>query len=112
MSSITTSALDTPARRSIEQVCDDLAIADMHGDAVDGWHQYAYGEEGFEPDGFTKASDTLLQSSTGVVTTPVAPLAGLGADGALSVRHARVVKAAGVDQVLAPPHAVMARTRQ
>lgn len=27
MSSITTSAFDTPARRSIEQVCDDLAIA-------------------------------------------------------------------------------------
>jgi hypothetical protein len=27
MSSITTSALDTPARRSVDQVCDDLAIA-------------------------------------------------------------------------------------
>ncbi|MEH2509605.1 asparagine N-glycosylation enzyme membrane subunit Stt3 [Nitrobacteraceae bacterium AZCC 1564] len=27
MSAITTSALDTPARRSVEQVCDDLAIA-------------------------------------------------------------------------------------
>src|SRR6201990_2939629 len=27
MSSITTSALDTPTRRSIEQICDDLAVA-------------------------------------------------------------------------------------
>ncbi|MDH8442184.1 hypothetical protein QIG66_27600, partial [Klebsiella pneumoniae] len=27
MSSITTSALDTPAGRSIEQTCDDLALA-------------------------------------------------------------------------------------
>ena len=26
MSSITTSALDTPARRSVERTCDDLAI--------------------------------------------------------------------------------------
>src|SRR4051812_21064655 len=30
------------------------------GDAVDGWHQYAYGDETFTPDGFTKADDTLL----------------------------------------------------
>ncbi len=30
------------------------------GGEVDGWLSYAYGDEGFEPDGFTKAADTLL----------------------------------------------------
>jgi 4-amino-4-deoxy-L-arabinose transferase-like glycosyltransferase len=54
MSSITTSALDTPARRSVERICDDLAILAMAAVAVVagltfrdyglGWDDYTHAE--------------------------------------------------------------------
>src|SRR5258708_23009796 len=54
MSSITTSALDTPARRSVERTCDDLAIIVLAAVAVVasltfrdyglGWDDYTHAE--------------------------------------------------------------------
>src|SRR5438067_2976129 len=54
MSSITTSAIDTPARRSIERTCDDLAIFVLAAVAVVagltfrdyglGWDDYTHAE--------------------------------------------------------------------
>src|SRR5205809_4960308 len=56
MSSITTSALDTPARRSVERTCDDLAIAVLAAvtlvagltfrDYGLGWDDYTHAEYG------------------------------------------------------------------
>src|ERR1700743_35682 len=99
MSSITTSAIDTPIRRSVERTCDELARVVLGGVAVIAaltFHDYGLGWDDYT---HAEYADLLLRmygsgfKDTGALSFANLYMYGGGVDMAAALLHKRIARA-------------------